>query len=115
MIYALLMGLPNVTPRSLHAMQQNRHLHIFDVNALQSFRSAHVPQAQHLDPLAFTADDLPASKDEMLVFYCSNLLCRKAPLAARAARRMGYANATVMSAGIAGWLAAGLPTERHCA
>jgi rhodanese-related sulfurtransferase len=47
----------------------------------------------------------------LLVFYCSNPLCRKAPTAARRARKMGYTNVHVMSAGINGWLAAKLPTE----
>ncbi|MDC8015682.1 rhodanese-like domain-containing protein [Tahibacter soli] len=111
MIYALLMGVPNVAPRALHAMLQNPDVHVFDVNAPQHFRAAHVPRASNLDPLAFTADDLPAAKDATLVFYCSSTLCRKGPQAAQRAKRFGYANASVMSAGIAGWLAAGLPTE----
>jgi len=38
-------------------------------------------------------------------------MCRKAPNAARRAKKMGYANVTVMSAGISGWLASKLPSE----
>ena len=34
-----------------------------------------------------------------------------APNAARRAKKMGYGNAMVMSAGISGWLATSLPTE----
>ncbi len=45
------------------------------------------------------------------MFYCSHPLCRKAPNAASRARKMGYPNVMVMSAGISGWLSAGLPTE----
>ncbi|HJU38288.1 MAG TPA: rhodanese-like domain-containing protein, partial [Tahibacter sp.] len=110
-IYAWLMGLPNVAPRALQEMLQKPNVHVFDMNAPQRFRDAHVPGARNLDPQTFAADALPADKDATLVFYCSNPLCRKAPVAAQRARRMGYANASVMSAGIAGWLAAGLPTE----
>lgn len=47
----------------------------------------------------------------LLVFYCSNPLCRKAPNAARRAKQMGYHNVQVMSAGISGWLNAKFPTE----
>jgi rhodanese-related sulfurtransferase len=38
-------------------------------------------------------------------------MCRKAPNAARRAKKMGYGNAMVMSAGISGWVAANLPTD----
>jgi rhodanese-related sulfurtransferase len=38
-------------------------------------------------------------------------MCRKAPSAAARAKKMGYANVQVMSAGIRGWLAADLPTD----
>jgi rhodanese-related sulfurtransferase len=47
----------------------------------------------------------------MLVFYCSNLLCRNAPNGARRASGMGYRQVYVMSAGIKGWLDAALPIE----
>ena len=41
----------------------------------------------------------------------SNLFCRKAPQAARRAVKLGYRDASVMSAGISGWTNAELPVE----
>jgi rhodanese-related sulfurtransferase len=38
-------------------------------------------------------------------------MCRKAPIAAKRAKQMGYENVKVMSAGISGWLGSNLPTE----
>jgi len=38
-------------------------------------------------------------------------MCRKAPNAARRAKKLGYTNVQVMSAGISGWMSANLPTE----
>ena len=35
----------------------------------------------------------------------------KAPIAAKRAKRMGYEDVRVLSAGITGWVAAGLPTQ----
>jgi rhodanese-related sulfurtransferase len=70
-----------------------------------------VPGALNLDPVAYSANDLPADKDATVVFYCSNFLCRKAPNAARRAEAMGYRRVQVMSAGISGWLSQNLPTE----
>lgn len=107
---ARLMGLKTISPGDLHQAMQERPMAVFDVNSRLRWLEARVPGARHLDPAGYTDRDLPAEKDATMVFYCSNPLCRKAPLAARRARQMGYGNVTVMSAGISGWLAARLPT-----
>jgi rhodanese-related sulfurtransferase len=105
------MGLKSVSPAELHQMIQKRQVTVVDVNSRQSWMKAHVPGALNLDPADYKDSDLPADRSSSLVFYCSNPLCRKAPNAARRAKKMGYGNAQVMSAGISGWLAAKLPTE----
>ena len=111
-MFALLMGLKTISPDELHRLVQNPgHVSVVDVNSSQSWAKAHVPGARNLDPVAYQDSDLPADKNEMLVFYCSNPMCRKAPNAARRAKKIGHSNVQVMSAGISGWLAAKLPTE----
>lgn len=105
------MGLKAISPAELFAWKQREAVTILDVNSSQSWHTAHVPGAVHLDPAEFSQDDLPADRNAMLVFYCSNFLCRKAPNAARRAKGMGYGNVYVMSAGISGWQSASLPTE----
>jgi len=108
---ARLMGLRTISPGELLALAQDAQVTVFDVNPFSSWQRAHVPGARPLDPAHVERDTLPAARDAQLVFYCSNPLCRKAPLAARRARELGYPNVRVMSAGIQGWLAAGLPIE----
>lgn len=110
-MFARLMGLETIAPRDLHALIQARQVTVIDVNSRHSWMTARVPGAVNLDPVTFGDSDLPPTKESMLVFYCSNPLCRKAPSAARRARKMGYANVAVMSAGINGWVDAALPTE----
>jgi len=110
-MFALLMGLKNVSPIALHQLMQTRQVTVIDVNSRQSWANAHVPGALHLDPANYDDSDLPPDKQSSLVFYCSNPMCRKAPNAARRAKKLGYGNVPVMSAGITGWLAAKLPTE----
>lgn len=110
-MFARLMGLKTVSPRKLHRMIQDQSVTVMDVNSHQSWTRAHVPGASNLDPFTYSEADLPTDKTALLVFYCSNPLCSKAPNAARRAKKMGYGNAHVMSAGIAGWIAASLPTE----
>jgi rhodanese-related sulfurtransferase len=110
-MFAQLMGLKTISPDGLREMLQKQHVTVFDVNSPQSWAKAHVPGALHLDPADFHDRDLPPDKASSLVFYCSNPLCRKAPNAARLAKKLGYTDVKVMSAGINGWLASKLPTE----
>jgi rhodanese-related sulfurtransferase len=110
-MFAWLMGLKSISPAELQQLVQDKRATAIDVNSPQSWATAHVPGALNLDPAGFDEKSLPADKDALLVFYCSNPLCRKAPNAARRAKKMGYHNAHVMSAGISGWLDAKLPTE----
>ncbi|MDP9120107.1 MAG: rhodanese-like domain-containing protein, partial [Acidobacteriota bacterium] len=98
-------------PATLSRRMASERIAIFDVNSRDSWREARIPGARHLDPETFLESDLPAERDHALVFYCSNPFCRKAPRAARRARTMGYGEVQVLSAGIKGWLAAGLPAE----
>ena len=109
-MFALFYGLKSVSPRALQFRLSNGALTVFDLNARGHWQAAHVPGAKHL-AVDFSAADLPAGKSTPLVFYCSNPMCRKAPSAARRARQMGFVDVEVMSAGIAGWLSAGLATE----
>jgi len=108
---ALLMGLKTVSPGELKELIEKRQVTVIDVNSPQSWTRAHVPGAMNLDPAEFTESELPADRESSVVFYCSNPLCRKAPNAARRAKKMGYSNVKVMSAGISGWIDTKLPTE----
>ena len=110
-MFALLMGLKSVSPEGLNQLVQGHGVTVVDVNSRQSWLQARVPGARNLDPVAYSDRDLPPEKDSVLVFYCSNSLCRKAPNAARRAEKMGYSDVRVLSAGISGWLKAKLPTE----
>jgi len=106
---AFLMGVESISPAEVNA--QRGSATVIDVNARERWVAARVPGSVNLDHATFGPGELPPAKDARLIFYCSNPMCRKAPIAARRARRMGYANAVVMSAGIAGWVAAKLPVE----
>ena len=110
-MFARLMGLKTISPAALHQRLQQERWTVIDVNSRDSWEKGHVPGARNLDPVAYEERELPPNKDAPLVFYCSNPMCRKAPNAARRAKKLGYVNVHVMSAGISGWLSANLPTE----
>ncbi len=105
------MGLPVISPLRLKVRVDRKQVTVMDVNSDERFRQGHVPGALHLNGAEYTEADLPADKDAAVVFYCSNALCRKAPNAAKRARKMGYTDVKVMASGIKGWVATRLPTE----
>lgn len=110
-MFAILMGLKSMSCRDVSHALAERRIAVFDVNVPSRWADARVPGARHLDPVHFSENDLPADKHAPLVFYCSNTMCRKAPLAARRAKAMGCTDVRVMSAGIQGWVAERLPVE----
>ncbi|MGZ3181498.1 MAG: rhodanese-like domain-containing protein [Telluria sp.] len=110
-MFAMLMGLKGISPRELLALVGQRDMTVVDVNARHAWLQARVPGAVNLAP-DFDASQLPPERAALLVFYCSNPLCRKAPIAARKAVKLGYTNVRVMSCGISGWLSAQLPFDR---
>ena len=111
-MFARLMGLKTMSPERVHRLVRDHEpVTVIDVNSPGSWIKARVPGARNLDPVEYKDSDLPSDKNAVLVFYCSNPMCRKAPNAARRAKKMGYSDVHVMSAGISGWLAANLPTE----
>ncbi len=110
-MFAWIMGLKTISPDGLRQLIKDKQVTTVDGNSRQSWIKARVPGARNLDPAGYNESDLPPDKDSALVFYCSNPMCRKAPNAARRAKKMGYSNVRVMSAGISGWLSAKLPIE----
>ena len=108
---ARLMLLRSISPGGLLRLMRSQAVTAIDVNPRRSWVSARVPGAVNIDPVRYCDRDLPTDKDAVIVFYCSNFLCRKAPNAARRAEHMGFTNVYVMSAGIKGWLNAGFPVE----
>lgn len=112
---ARLMGLKTVSPAEVEQSLGTGSVEIIDVTSPTSWGEAHVPGAVNLDPAGYTERELPGKRDASLVFYCSSSMCRKAPAAALRARKMGYTDVRVMSAGIRGWLSRALPTERGTA
>lgn len=58
------------------------------------------------------AKELPADKNEKLVFYCANTQCGASHEAAKRAMEAGWVNVGVLPDGIMGWSKAGLPTSK---
>lgn len=86
---------------------------LLDVNGPVNYANGHIPGA--IDYTAHTADlakVLPPDKSSLIVAYCGNEHCGAYARAAEAASKLGYTNVQHFKPGIAGWKAAGEPTEK---
>jgi rhodanese-related sulfurtransferase len=85
---------------------------IIDANGPDSYKAGHVPGALSWAEIkSDLAAKLPADKNTTIIAYCGNPKCGAYAAAASAAKKLGYTNVKHMSAGIAGWNAANMPTE----
>jgi rhodanese-related sulfurtransferase len=109
---AYLYGLPVLTPLDVLIRLTHPDFFVFDNNPRAVFVQHRVPGAVRLDPCGFTESDLPTDPAASLLFYSAGPLCGAGTHAARRARKMGYGNVWVMTAGITGWIRDGCPVER---
>ena len=86
---AWLMGIRTISPTALQQRMREGGVTVLDVNASGSWTKARVPGAINLDAAGFRDNDLPRDRSAARVFYCSDPMCCRAPIAARRARRMG--------------------------
>lgn len=104
---------PDISLNDLKTDIVAKKVTILDVNGPVSYANGHIPGA--IDYTAHTADlakVLPADKSALVVAYCGNEHCGAYARAAEAASKLGYTNVQHFKPGIAGWKAAGEPTER---
>jgi len=104
---------PDISLADLKADIASKKVTILDVNGPVSYAKGHIPGA--IDFTAHTSDlakVLPADKESLVVAYCGNEHCGAYARAAEAAQKLGYTNVQHFKPGIAGWKAAGEPTEK---
>ncbi len=72
-----------------------------------------IPGAILLSGYDYRVSELPADKDQKLVFYCANEHCAASKDAAKTAQNAGYKNVNVLPAGIFGWVEAGRAVTKN--
>ncbi len=103
---------PDISLKELKTAIADKSATIIDVNGAESYKDGHIPGA-----ISYAADKndlaakLPADKNALIVAYCGNEHCGAYARAAEAAKSLGYTNVQHFKPGIAGWKAAGEPTE----
>jgi len=65
-------GFGSLTPQEVFAKLKQKNVYVFDNNAPEMFKDAHVPGAKWLHPSEYDPKSLPADKSATLIFYCHN-------------------------------------------
>ena len=65
-------GFGSLTPQEVFAKLKQKNVYVYDNNAPEVFKDAHVPRAKWLHPSEYDAKELPADKSATLIFYCHN-------------------------------------------
>jgi rhodanese-related sulfurtransferase len=103
---------PDISVQEVKAAADAKSAVIIDVNGADSYKKGHVPGAlSWADIKGDLAAKLPADKSTTIIAYCGSPKCGAYAAAANAAKKLGYTNVKHMSAGIAGWNEAKMPTE----
>ena len=102
----------DISPSDVLTAANAKSAVIIDANGPDSYKAGHVPGALSFATIkGDLAASLPADKNTLIIAYCGNPKCGAYLQAAKAASKLGYTNIKHMSAGIAGWNEAKLPTE----
>ena len=102
----------NVSIQDVQAAAKAKSAVIIDANSPASYKAGHVPGALSWAQIkSDLAASLPADKSTEIIAYCGNPKCGAYLQAAKAVQKLGYTNIKHMSAGIAGWNDAKMPTE----
>ena len=102
----------DISIQDVKAAAESKKAVIIDANGSDSYKAGHVPGAlSWADIKGDLATKLPADKTTPIIAYCGNPKCGAYAAAANAAKKLGYTNVKHMSAGIAGWNEAKMPTE----
>ncbi len=80
---------------------------VVDARPPRKFKKGHVPGAVNIPTTRFDAmaDQLPANKDTLIVFYCGGYKCPLSAKGANKARTLGYTNIRLFQAGYPEWKA----------
>ncbi|HVY68853.1 MAG TPA: rhodanese-like domain-containing protein [Verrucomicrobiae bacterium] len=104
---------PDISISEVKALVQSKQAVFLDANGTDSYIEGHIPTALDFEKTGKNlAAALPKDKNTLIVAYCGGPKCRAYEAAASAAKKLGYKNIKHMSAGIAGWTAAGQPVEK---
>ena len=102
----------DISVKDVQAAADAKSAVIIDANSPDTYKAGHVPGALSFAAIkSDLAASLPADKNTLIIAYCGNPKCGAYLQAAKAAQKLGYTNIKHMSAGIAGWNDAKMPTE----
>ncbi|MDD2335806.1 MAG: rhodanese-like domain-containing protein [Geobacteraceae bacterium] len=94
-------------------VDQKQEMILIDARTPAEYQEAHITGAINIPEKQFeeTKQQLPATKDALLIFYCNGVKCGKSKRVAKLAQPLGYTNILVYSEGIPVWEEYNFPLE----
>lgn len=89
---------------------QEKKKRVIVVNVLdkQEYDDCHIPSSINVSIMDVPTYASSWSKDDTLVFYCSNYMCTASGTACKMLKKQGFTNVYAYEAGMAGWYQSGL-------
>ncbi|MCB2082337.1 MAG: hypothetical protein KDD76_06825, partial [Rickettsiales bacterium] len=108
-------GINEITAEEIIALkEEGKPFKLIDARGGEYFDGTVIEGAMHLsaeDVTAETLAEIAPNKEELVVFYCTNVDCPASLKSAAKAQEAGYANVAKYKGGIEEWKEKGLPTE----
>ncbi len=106
-----------ITLEEARAFHEDPGVVFVDASYAHEFEEERIPGSLSLPPESFAAGAMPEllgmiSRDATVVVFCRTSECDAALLVALRMREFGFARIRVFEAGVAGWKAAGMPTQK---
>lgn len=86
-------------------------LRVVNVLDKPEFQDCHIPSSLNVSIMELPKVSEKWSKDDTIVFYCSNYMCTASATSCKILKKLGFTKVYAYEAGMAGWYQAGLPYE----
>lgn len=104
---------PDISIEALSSEIDKASVILIDVNGSKYYAKGHIPGAiDYHTQKESLAEALGDDLEALIVVYCGGPYCSAYDAPAREIRELGFTNVKHLSAGISGWIGAGMPTGR---
>ena len=96
-----------VSSQTAVEMMNHENAIVFDLRALDTYRSGHIINSIHATEAEFNSQKMLKYKNKLILLVCAQGI--QSQSLAKRLRAQGFINPKVLSGGIAAWISAGMP------
>ena len=110
-LFTSIIGILLTTGCDFFSQKKKETLRLVNVLDKPEFQDCSIPSSINVSVMELAKVSEKWSKDDTLVFYCSNYMCTASSTGCKIAKKLGFTKVYAYEAGMAGWYQAGLPYE----